>query len=236
MLSFLASLLYPKRCVRCKRPGEYICDNCFATITFLECQLCAVCQKGSIDGLTHPKCRTAYGIDGILSSVSYKGIVKKLIYQFKYPPYLSDLKKILGKLLYEGIIQLESFESFIRNKNVIIIPVPLHPQREKRRGYNQAELLGRELSIRLNIKIAPRMLERSVKTKPQFELKKEERGKNIFGAFSVNLKFQKTLKGRRIILVDDISTTGSTLRECAKILKKSGAEKVLGITLAHEEG
>lgn len=142
----------------------------------------------------------------------------------------------MGKLLYEGIIQLESFESFIRNKNVIIIPVPLHPQREKRRGYNQAELLGRELSIRLNIKIAPRMLERSVKTKPQFELKKEERGKNIFGAFSVNLKFQKTLKGRRIILVDDISTTGSTLRECAKILKKSGAEKVLGITLAHEEG
>lgn len=234
MLEFIASLLYPKKCVRCRKSGAYICDSCFASIKFLDFQVCAVCQKGSIDGLTHPKCRTAYGIDGIISSIAYKGIVKKLLYQFKYSPFLSDLKTILGKIFYEGLIQQEAFVNYISSKETYIISVPLHPKRLKKRGYNQAELLGKELSLSLKIKYIPNVLLRKANTKPQFDLKKEERGKNILGAFAINPKFQKKLKGKRFLLVDDISTTGSTLRESAKILKKSGAEKVLGITLAHE--
>ncbi|MDO8269976.1 MAG: ComF family protein [Candidatus Levybacteria bacterium] len=234
MLDFFVSLLYPKKCVRCKKNGAYICDNCFAGISFLEYQLCAICQKGSIDGLTHPKCRTKYGIDGIISSIAYKGIVKKLLYQFKYPPYLSDLKQILGRLFYEGLIQQESFMKYIEEKSAVITSVPLHISREKKRGYNQSELLGLELSKRLNLPFSSGLLIRKVRTKPQFELTKEERKSNILGVFIVAPKFEKQIKGKRIILVDDISTTGSTLRECAKILKKSGAEKVLGVTLAHE--
>lgn len=234
MLEFIASLLYPKKCVRCRKGGAYICDNCFATISFLQYQICAVCQKGSIDGLTHPKCKARYGIDGIISSIAYRGIVKKLLYQFKYPPYLSDLKTILGRVFYEGLIQQEAFASFISQKNVYIISVPLHPKRMKKRGYNQAELLAKELSISLEIKYVPNVLVRKINTKPQFDLKKEERGRNILGAFNLNAKFKEKLKDKRFLLVDDITTTGSTLRECAKVLKKSGAEKVLGITLAHE--
>jgi predicted amidophosphoribosyltransferase len=102
MLDFIASLLYPKRCVRCKRGGDYICGDCFAGITFLDHQFCGVCQKGSVDGMNHPKCITKYSIDGIISAISYRGIVKKLLYQFKYAPYLSDLKGVLGRLLCEG--------------------------------------------------------------------------------------------------------------------------------------
>lgn len=79
------------------------------------------------------------------------------------------------------------------------------------------------------------ILDRKVNTKPQFDLKKEERKKNILGAFSTDDKFKNKLKGKKILLVDDIATTGATLRECGKILKQSGAVKVLGITLAHEE-
>ncbi len=233
MFDFIATLLFPKRCIRCRKSGEYICDNCFATISFLQYQLCGVCQKGSIDGLTHPKCRTKYGIDGIISSIAYKGIVKKLLYQFKYKPYLSDLKLILGKLLFEGIIQHESFANYISDKNVWITSVPLHKTRERRRGYNQSELLAKELSLSLKIPYHS-VLTRDKQTKPQFELKKEERIKNILGAFSVNPKFQKKIKGKKILLVDDITTTGATIRECGKILKKGGASKVLGITLAHE--
>ena len=232
-LSFIASLLFPKRCIRCRKSGEYVCDNCFATISFLQHQLCGVCQKGSIDGLTHPKCRTKHGIDGIISSIAYKGIVKKLLYQFKYKPYLSDLKLILGQLLYEGIIQQESFENYISDKKVWITSVPLHKSRERKRGYNQSELLAKELSFRFNFPYHE-LLIREKQTKPQFELKKEERSKNILGAFSVDNKLRNKIKGKKILLVDDITTTGATLRECGKTLKKSGAVKVLGVTLAHE--
>lgn len=233
MFDFFAQLLYPKRCVRCGKSGDYICDSCFAGIVFLEYQLCGVCQKGSIDGLTHPRCRTKYGIDGIISAISYKGIVKKLLYKFKYSPYLSDMRGILGKLLYEGITQQEAFINFISKPSIYITPVPLHPTRERKRGYNQAELLSKELSSHLKIPVE-KVLIRKKQTKPQFDLKKEERTKNIVGAFELSKEFLGKMKGSRIILIDDIATTGSTLRECAKVLKKNGAEKVLGITLAHE--
>jgi ComF family protein len=183
--------------------------------------------------MTHPKCRTAYGIDGIISSIAYKGIVKKLLYQFKYKPYLSDLKTILGKLFYEGLIQQEAFEKFVSKENVVITAVPLHKSRERSRGYNQSELLAKELSISLKIPYH-KLLIREKQTKPQFELKKEERKKNILGAFSINDKLIKNHKIANVILVDDITTTGATLRECAKILKQSGVSKVLGVTLAHE--
>lgn len=214
--------------------GGYICAPCFSKITFLDYQFCGICQKGSIDGLTHPKCKTPYAIDGILSSIAYKGIVKKLIYQFKYSPYLSDLKSILGKLLYEGIIQQEAFAKFLENKNVWIVCVPLHVSRERKRGYNQSDLLAKELSVKLEIPYVQNVLIREKQTKPQFELKKDERRKNILGAFGINLKLKTKIRGKNIIIVDDITTTGATLRECGKILKQSGAGKVLGVTLAHE--
>jgi len=234
VFDFVASLLNPKRCVGCKKSGRYICDNCFAKISFLEYQLCGVCQKGSIDGLTHPKCKTPYAIDGTISSISYKGIVKKLLYQFKYKPFLSELKVPLSKLFYEGLIQQEAFSNFVQNNNVLVTAVPLHVSRERKRGYNQSELLGIELSKMLSLPYVPNAITRIRQTKPQFELKKDARKENLKGAFALNPRFRNRIKGKNIIFVDDITTTGATLRECGKILKQSGAGKVLGITLAHE--
>lgn len=205
-----------------------------ATIVFADTQLCAVCQRGSIDGLTHPKCRTKHEIDGILFSVVYKGIVKQLIYQYKYQPFLSDLKGTIGKLMYEGLIQQEVLHQFLQNKKVVIIPVPLHSSRLKKRGYNQAELLAHELSLKTSTPCVVNVLKRVRQTIPQFELKKEERQKNIKGAFVIDDKYKKKLLGKWVILVDDITTTRSTLRECARVLKKSGVERVIGITFAHE--
>lgn len=115
-----------------------------------------------------------------------------------------------------------------------ITAVPLYKSRECKRGYNQAELLAKELSKKLNIQFVANVLMREKQTKLQFELKKEERKKNVLDAFCLNSKFNNKLSGVKIILVDDITTTGSTLQECEKILKKSGVEKVLGVTLAHE--
>lgn len=235
MFDFIVSLLYPKRCVKCGKGGAYICDNCFSTITFLEFQRCAVCQKGSIDGLVHPKCELKDGIEGILSVLSYKGIVKKLIYQFKYPPYLSSLQDDLSNLLYEGLIQQESFMHFMGGKNVVFTCVPLHPSRLKRRGYNQSELLAANLSEKFRVLNFSNLLLRKVNTKAQFDLKKEQRAKNVSGAFVLNSRFKSSLQGKRVVIVDDILTTGSTLRECAKVLRQNGAKEVLGVTLAHED-
>lgn len=219
----------------CRRGGGYICANCFAKISFVTSYFCAACGKGSIDGLTHPKCRTPQGIDGIISAIEYKGIVKKLIYQFKYEPYLSDLKKSLGRLLYEGIIQNEAFNTVLEEgKEVWITCVPLSKKRERRRGYNQSDLLGKELGGYLHVPYGSKLLIRKRETKPQFELKREERFKNMKGAFELDTKYKEKIKGKVVFIVDDITTTGSTLSECGKVLKKAGASTVLGVVLSHE--
>lgn len=233
MLDFILSILYPKRCVFCKSGGRFICDNCFSKIAFLEYQLCGICQKGSIDGMTHPKCRTKWSIDGIISSIAYHGAVKRLIYQFKYPPYLSALKEDLGSLLYEGLIQQESFMQFILKENIVLTSVPLHKSRLNQRGYNQSELLAKFISEKLKIPYL-NLIERKSKTAPQYRLKKELRLKNISDAFVINKKYKENIKGLNTVLVDDIVTSGATMRECAKVLKKGGVAKVLGAVLAHE--
>jgi len=191
--------------------------------------ICLVCNKNSIDGLTHPACRSKYTIDGAFSAVAYKGIVKKLIYNFKYKPYLSDLKKTLVELFYESIIQQEIFQKAYKSFPVLV-PIPLHLKRLRKRGYNHSELLAKGLSNSLNLKLL-NILQRTKETKSQFGLKIKDRKENLKDAFLLNTKYKMP---DIVFLVDDILTTGSTLLEAAKVLKKNGAKKVWGLTLARD--
>lgn len=206
--------------------------------------ICLVCNKGSFDGLTHPRCRSKYAIDGAFSAIAYKGIVKKLIYNFKYKPYLSDLNKTLVELFYESVIQQELFIKTIQQssnlpagrqgKTICLVPIPLHPKRLKKRGYNHAELLAKGLSEKLNLPMIE-ILQRTKETKSQFGLTLKERKENIQNAFIRNTKYPSaTLRASNVFLVDDILTTGSTLLEAARILKKNGVKKVWGLTLARD--
>ena len=195
--------------------------------------ICIVCNRPTIDGLTHPKCQGKYIIDGCFSALEYKGIVKKLIYNFKYKPYLSDLKNSLIELFYESIIQNEIFLRTIEqcnNEAIVLVPIPLHKDRLKRRGYNHAEILASGSSEKLGLKFE-NMLKRIRETKSQYGLSLKERKENLRDAFSVvpNISVSQY---PNIFLVDDILTTGSTLLEAARILKKQGAKKVWGLTLA----
>jgi competence protein ComFC len=222
--------VFPKYCVNCRRRGEYICANCFSFISFDVSMICLACNRPSLDGLTHPGCRTKYAIDGAFCAVAYKGIVKKLIYNFKYKPYLADLKNSLVELFYESIIQQEIFQK-IYNLNPTLMPIPLHSKRLRSRGYNHSKLLAEGLAGKLNLKLIDALL-RTRETKSQFGLKLKERKENLKDAFALNTKYK--ILNTNMFLVDDILTTGSTLSEAAKILKRNGAKKVWGLTLARD--
>lgn len=209
--------------------GDYICPNCFSFLSFDVSMICLVCNKGSIDGLTHPGCWGKYVIDGAFAGVAYKGVVKKLIYNFKYKPYLSDLTKSLVELFYESIIQQEIFQKVYGTKP-FLVPVPLYRKRLNKRGYNHAKLLADGLSAKLNLPVLE-LLQRAKETKSQFGLTLKERKENIKDAFILNEKHKIP---SNVFLVDDILTTGSTLLEAARILKKQGVKRVWGLALARD--
>ncbi len=229
-MSFL-DFIFPKRCVNCRKIGAYICTNCFAYISFNETGTCIVCQRQAVGGLTHPVCRGRYTPDGVFSSLVYKGVVKKLVYKFKYNPNLTDLRNTLTDLFYEGLIQKEEFYK-VQNKNSVLIPIPLYKSKLRKRGYNQSYILAKGLGKKLNIEVLD-CLERVRDTKTQVGLKKEEREGNIKGAFKLKIKDLRLKNINQVFLIDDVVTSGATLKEAAKVLKKAGVEKVYGITLAH---
>lgn len=209
-----------------------------------------VCSRASFDGMTHPKCRGKYTIDGYFAALKYKGIIKKLVYQFKYAPYLTDLQTVLGDLMYEQLIQDELFVKLLTT-SPLFIPIPLSKQKLRKRGYNHAEILAKNVGKRFGLRVQ-NFLRRTKETKPQYGLKKEERQENIKGAFGLaNVIASKAKQSNKnkseiatsplaprndkvALLVDDIVTTGSTLLEAANILKRNGFGKVYGVILAQD--
>jgi competence protein ComFC len=222
--------IFPKYCVNCRKVGDYVCPNCFSFISFDFSMICLVCNKPSLDGMTHPGCRGRFTSDGAFCAVSYNKIIKKLVYNFKYKPYLSDLKKFLVDLFYESIIQQELFQKALQ-ANPILVPIPLYKNKLRKRGYNHSELLARGLSQKLNLKIS-NCLQRTRETKSQYGLNLKQRKENLRGAFELNTKYK--ILNTDILLVDDILTSGSTLLEAAKILKKNGAKRVWGLVLSRD--
>ena len=118
----------------------------------------------------------------------------------------------------------------VRLSSLVVLPVPLHPKRLRERDFNQSLILAKEISKAVGIPLIIDNLQRIRWTRPQIELKGEERLINVKGAFA--LKNHKAIEGKSILLIDDVYTTGATVRECSKILKKAGVEKVYVLTLA----
>ena len=202
-------------------------------MSFTESGFCAVCQRAAIGGLRHPACKTSVTIDGVFSTLVYKNVVKRLVYQFKYRPYLRNLEGLLTEFFYEGLIQKELFYPLLKKEN-ILVPIPLHSTRKKQRGYNQAQLLANGLSRKFDLPVRE-ILSRVRNTKTQVNLSQKERLENIKGAFAITNALMDVKKIPYVLLVDDVTTSGATLKEAAKVLKKAGVRKVWGLTLAHGE-
>lgn len=222
----ILNFLFPNRCVSCGRLGGYICSSCFSKIEIIKNQICPVCERPAVFGATHPRCQTKYSLDGLTSFFIYDGPIKAAIKDLKYK-FVTDLLDQFVSLIDSTLI----FQNIKVDKDYVLVSVPLHWQRFNWRGFNQAELLGRLIAKKLRIKFIPDLLKRKKQTYPQVKLTITERKKNIKDAFIVS---QKNLlcQFSKIILFDDIWTTGATLRTCTKVLKANGAKKVWGLTLA----
>jgi competence protein ComFC len=228
---YLLNLFFPKFCFSCQREGEYLCQDCLATIDILYWCFCLCESPQRIPEAG--KCRNCRGkfLNGLYFAASYKNnLVKNLICKLKYEPYVKELAPSLASLI---ITHLNLIQKNFLGENAILVPVPLSKKKLKRRGFNQSEEIVKELSKNLGLPLATDALIKEKDTFSQMELSKEERVKNIKGVFAV--KNNEAIKNKKILLVDDVYTTGATMEECARILKKAGAREVWGIAVAREE-
>lgn len=231
MTFFLKDFLFPKFCFGCHRLGSYFCLNCAKKLSSAE-DVCPYCKKPSYFGLTHSSCQRKWGIDGLKSFFYYDNLLKKIIKNIKYQLVTEAIKDFLYGIPQSKIEKLFFYKKLARD--FILIPVPLHSKRERTRGFNQAEKIANFFGQAFNFSVDNKLIIRVKETRPQAELKTpEERYKNILGAFSLAKGITSDkIRKKKFIIVDDVWTTGSTIKEIARLLKKNGAEKVFGLTIA----
>lgn len=243
----LGRLLFPPRCEVCRALGpEAFCSTCRGAGVPIRPPFCHTCGR-PFDPRTHhgllcSGCREGRRFDRARSAYYYGGTIREAILTMKYRDR-PRLAGPLGEMLLEGLTQgwtgaetldpdytapppipLEAIEA--------VIPVPLHPRRIRERGFNQSLLLGERLAAYLALPLLPEVLQRWKDTPPQVGLSATERARNVRGAFAPGEI--APVQGKAVLLVDDIMTTGATVAECARVLKKHGAGEVHVLTLARQ--
>lgn len=227
----LIDIIYPPFCPICDKSIEKyeICRQCLDRLDPIKGPLCSLCgQPFKTDrGENHP-CgiclKKPPSFDKAASVFVFRGKAAEAIYKLKYSKK-TCLAGLLGDFLAFHPMTEEGFD--------VIIPVPLHLDKLRERGFNQSYLLAKRIGKICQIKTNPLLLERKKATLPQVGMKSRERILNVKEAFGLRADADPAdIKGRRILLVDDVYTTGATLKECSKVLKKKGAEKVYALTLA----
>ncbi len=226
-MSFI-DFLFPKACLSCGFLGSYICLNCRYQLKPIEKDRCLYCHSSSPLGLTHPSCSRKLSIDGAISIFYYNETMRKIIKNIKYHlvrQAFSELFIIVSQQIIERIrLYKELFN------NCLIQPIPLHSSRLRKRGFNQAQIISDFLSKILGLSIVD-FLERKKATHFLAQMAtKKERYFETRGAFIIKNKPQ--LFNKNILLVDDIITSGATVKEAGRTLKKAGAKKIYVFTLA----
>ena len=239
-LDWLIDWLYPPRCRACGgridgRDAEYLCALCWPQIRLVSHPLCTVCGRPFLDAsgddhlcaacltrtphFVRARAWACYPTDETAGHP-----LRQVVQKFKYGRKVS-LGKPLGWLMAQGC------EEFLSECHLdLIIPVPLHPKRLRWRGFNQSLLLARQVSRKYHVPVDPFVLYRHRETPPQTQLNEDDRRKNVRGAFATYT--EKSLKGKNVLLVDDVYTSGATVNECSRVLRHEGAREVWVLTLA----
>lgn len=205
--NFILDLFFPKFCVECGKFDTYLCPKCANQIEY---QALSFTPRDSY-------------LERILVMSDYSQMSKKLIATFKYQG-VRGIGKLLGYLAYQSL----SFP-----KVELIVAIPLHPKRFVKRGFNQAEIIAQSLAKEAKIPYLPLLVRQkhlSAQAKIKDHLKRQQRVKNIF---SINPLYPIKVLPESVLVVDDVTTTGATLNECARVLKKIGIKKVYGLAIAH---
>jgi len=227
----LFNLFFPSSCLLCgtvhkKSTPKSFCTRCLDKIPPLLPPFCPRCalpypaEEGSIH-LCGECIREEPAFVSVYAAGIYEDVLRRAVHRFKFQGR-SELDRPLARLLADKLLQAEDFSP------ELIVPVPLHPSRLRERTYNQALLLARCLGQMLEIPVVPRLLMRTRPTPSQQGLRAGERRLNQKGAFSL----RGSMTGRRILLVDDVLTTGATIRECARVLQHGGALEIRVSVLA----
>lgn len=234
ILRGLADVLFPMTCVVCDAfPDEGLpfafCRTCFSEIRFIGSPLCPCCglpytEESAIDHPCGDCLAGRHHFTTVRSLGIYEGPLLKAIQRFKYQGNL-PAGETLGALM-----ATHAYPAFEINDYDVIMPVPLHLERLRERGFNQSLVLARAVARAVSRELDFRILRRSLRTAPQTGLKKEDRVANVRGAFE--LVDRDRVKGKKVLIIDDVYTTGSTVRECSRILMKGGAGGVGVLTLA----
>lgn len=233
-LKTLFQFFFPPQCYCCEtflsEGQQGLCPDCLSGIHWIEPPLCTKCgipflsqgEKSHLCGSCIEKDRF-FTMSRALGY--YEGPLREAIHRWKYQGKLY-LSPLFGEWMARGFFQYWSIDLFD-----LVIPVPLHPQRLRERGFNQALLLAKELSRRIGIPYRRKVLEKRKPTVPQVSLSGREREKGVKGAF--HLTREGEVEGKGILVVDDVYTTGATVNECARVLLAGGANRVDVFTLGH---
>ncbi len=221
--SALLDLIYPPRCVGCQRPGPWLCADCLAAIEPVPEPVCRLCGDMVLAGDLCPACRRhPLRIDGIRSVGLHRGPLREAVHGLKYKRQ-RHLAPVLAGLMAKRL-QVAPLPADV------LVPVPLHPDRQRQRGYNQAVLLAAALAGPA-VPILAGSLVRTRPTGTQTHLGRDERMANMSGAFTCR---NGDLAGKRVLLIDDVCTTGATLEACALACRQAGTLSVWGLTLSRQ--
>lgn len=238
LLSSLLDLVFPPLCHACKHfitRGEkvHLCPACRSDFTTIRSPLCTVCGTPFLteEGMDH-RCGSCTShpppFDAARAAFLFHGTVRELIHRYKYDRHI-QLRRPLGLLLAETLAPVVA-----EWHADLLLPVPLHRRRIRKRGFNQAALLVELLAREWQLPQERHLLQRVRWTEPQVNLPAPARPGNVKGAFALGKGAE--VEGKRIILVDDVFTTGSTIAECGRVLKRAGATAVFAVTLARACG
>ena len=226
----ILDFLFPIECLGCGQEDVWLCDECRLKIPINEFLNCLFCGRNTKTGRTCLACSENHFLDGIYIASDYNHkTIKLLIRSLKYN-FVKELGPLLGELagLFLKNIEANNFTADFNFRKALIIPMPLHKRRLNWRGFNQAEIIGQKIATDFDLKISTELL-KIKNTKAQAKLKKGARKENIKNCFAWS---GENLNGKKILLVDDVATTGTTLNEAAKVLKQAGAKKVWGLVIA----
>jgi predicted amidophosphoribosyltransferase len=203
----LQDLIFPRKCVGCKKTGAYFCSQCLNFVSLEPKTICPICQKPSRNSLPHPGCKTKYGLDGLTSVFANKGIIKKAIKKLKYQ-FISDLSEDLVELILSFCGEDKYFSQFCQQKQVSLVPIPLDASKKRWQGFNQNEVLGKIIAQNLNIKFSSQALKKR---------------KNTFQVSPSSLT-------PKILLFNDLWEK-EIFKKATKVLKENKVKKVWGLTL-----